>query len=103
MALMSCLECGKQISDQASRCPKCGYEYGDGGMAERYSGSGGNSVVGSVVLLLFFGFPALWLLLAALVVLPAYVLWFLGHDVNWPLYERIAEWPAGIVAGLIIV
>ena len=25
MALIKCPECGKEISDKASRCPKCGY------------------------------------------------------------------------------
>ncbi len=25
MALIKCPECGKEISDQASKCPSCGY------------------------------------------------------------------------------
>ena len=37
MALISCPECGKRISDKAYSCPECGYPLKKGGMPEGYT------------------------------------------------------------------
>src|SRR5581483_1781454 len=43
MALVSCVECGNQVSDQASNCPKCGYPLGKKTKTQSKSGLDSNS------------------------------------------------------------